>query len=193
MPGGVRVAPPQQEHLTAPCPAAPPPPHPTNLCSHTPTSGTSTGTRLCLTARVRARDGGGVRTGPAPCLAGGGRHAADGHASRGTRGGARTAAGCGPRERRSGHDRAGRGGLGGGRRVDRARPSRARAAPRTDPPGAPFLSRDAADCGARSSDRCGFPPIIPVRRQSDDRLSYPPLKPRYCRWVHSGRVIPNVI
>jgi len=65
----------------------PRPAPPKNLCGHTPASGTSTGTRLCLTAPVRARDGGGVRTGSTPCLAGGRRHAANGHASRGTRGG----------------------------------------------------------------------------------------------------------
>jgi len=46
---------------------------------------------------------------------------------------------------------------------------------RADSLKATFLSRMAADCALRSSDRCGFPPIIPVRQQSDDRLVYPPI------------------
>jgi len=165
--GGVRVPPPYahtsstRRRRSPPLP--PPTRHPTTVRSRTQMH--TLPQRRCLTTCACAAT---AALGPGPhraVLAVGDSAAADQWPSRGTRKRGRSAAGCVPREQRSGHDRTGRGaaqavvGSLASDRVARPRPSRA------DAPEAPFLPRDV---GARSSDQCGFPPIIPVRRESAD-------------------------
>ena len=141
-----------QQHPTAPHHAALPPPTRQPKTVRSRTQRHTRPQRRCLTACACAAM---AALGPGPhraVLAVGDSAAADRWPSHGTRGRGRSAAGCGPRERRSDHDRTGRGaaqavvGSLASDRVARPRP------PRADVSEASLLPRDAADCGARSSD-----------------------------------------